>query len=271
MAIPLILRWASTGTTPSLTEYFYDAATKSYTFTADVTSYAHTNESYPGENNYYDFAWNGNVLISCGDYGANERTYAVSVDSTGGLVLSQTSALLHPGSSFDLSVIDNTGLEGEIVRTSSNPEVATIDEVGHVEAIAPGQTIITVSKGSATAICVVAVEEYNTEVLDFDLSLVSFDGLKPNGQLLVKVDNLQPADVQLDEIRWEVYEDEDYTEYATGLLDVEQYSSDGLSGSIYMTISATQEGRRASRRHRLPRCHSQWCDKDSGSELARAL
>ncbi len=227
---------------PFLTEYFYDAATKSYTFTADVTSYAHTNESYPGENNYYDFAWNGNVLISCGDYGANERTYAVSVDSTGGLVLSQTSALLHPGSSFDLSVIDNTGLEGEIVRTSSNPEVATIDEVGHVEAIAPGQTIITVSKGSATAICVVAVEEYNTEVLDFDLSLVSFDGLKPNGQLLVKVDNLQPADVQLDEIRWEVYEDEDYTEYATGLLDVEQYSSDGLSGSIYMTISATQEG-----------------------------
>ena len=121
-------------------------------------------------------------------------------------------------------------------------EPVTQEILAQLEAIAPGQTIITVSKGSATAICVVAVEEYNTEVLDFDLSLVSFDGLKPNGQLLVKVDNLQPADVQLDEIRWEVYEDEDYTEYATGLLDVEQYSSDGLSGSIYMTISATQEG-----------------------------
>ncbi|HJD21639.1 MAG TPA: S8 family serine peptidase [Candidatus Gemmiger faecigallinarum] len=227
---------------PFLTEYFYNPATHTYNFKADITSYAHTNESYPGEGNTYKFEWTGNVMVSCGDYGANERSYSIKVDSTSGLVLSQTSALLHPGSTFDLSVIDNTGLEGDIIRTSSNPEVATIDELGKVTAVAAGQTIIEVSKGTAKATCVVAVEDYNTTVVDFDLVPVSFDGLKPDGQLLVRVDNLQPADVQLNEIRWEVFEDEDYLQYGEGLLSVEQYSSDGLSGSIYMTVNATQEG-----------------------------
>lgn len=226
---------------PFYADYFYEPATKSYTFTADITSYNHTSESYPGENNTYNFEWTGNVMVACGDYGANERTYNISVDTSNGLVLSQTSALLHPGSSFDLSVIDNTGTEGEIERSSSNPEVATVDEMGKVTAIAPGQAIITVSKGSASATCVVAVEDYNTTVEDFDLVPVNFDGLKQDGQLLVKVDNLQPADVQLNEIRWEVFEDEAYAEdYGAGLLSVEQNSSDGLSGSIYITGSDSE-------------------------------
>src|SRR5699024_10083709 len=141
-------------------------------------------ESYPGENNVYDFTWNGNVLVSCGDYGANDRSYAITVDSTQGLVLSQTSALLHPGSTFNLSVIDNTDQEDAVTRTSSNPDVATIDEFGLVTAVAPGQTVITVAKGGSSAICVVAVEEVPTVVEDFDLSIQSFDGLKPDGQVV---------------------------------------------------------------------------------------
>lgn len=226
-----------------LVENFYDPAVKTHTFTVDVTEYAHSIENYPGENNVYDFTWNGNVLVSCGDYGANDRSYAITVDSTQGLVLSQTSALLHPGNSFDLSVIDNSGQEGTITRTSSNPEVATIDEYGHVTAVAPGQTVITVAKGGSSAICVVAVEEVPTVVEDFDLSIQSFDGLKPDGQVVVKVDNLQPANVDLSEIKWTVWEDEDYAEnYAEGLIDVDQYTNDGLTGVMYLTVSTSQAG-----------------------------
>ena len=100
------------------------------------------------------YEWTGNVYISCGDYGLNDRTYAVKADPTQGLVLSQVAALMHPGEAFDLSVNDNTGLEGHVItRTSSNPEVATIDEFGRVEALAPGQTVITVSAGEDSAVC----------------------------------------------------------------------------------------------------------------------
>ncbi len=226
---------------PFLQEYVYDAETKTYTFTADITSYAHTNESYVGENQTYNFEWNGNVMINLGDYGANERSYAISTSTDEGLVLSQTSALLHPGSTFELSVIDNTGTDGAITRTSSNPEVATIDEMGKITAIAPGQTVITVSKEGFEAHCVVAVEAYNTEVEDFDLVPSSFDGLNADGQLLVKVANLKPRDVQLNQIEWKVYEDESYTQYAEGLLTVDQYSDDGLSGAVYMNVSSSTE------------------------------
>lgn len=226
-----------------LVENFYDPAVKTHIFTVDVTEYAHSIENFEGENKIYDFAWNGNVLVSCGDYGANDRSYAITVDATQGLVLSQTSALLHPGSTFNLSVIDNTDQEGEMTRTSSNPEVATIDPFGLVTAVAPGQTVITVAKGNASATCVVAVEEVPTVVEDFDLSIQSFDGLKPDGQVVVKVDNLQPANVDLSEIKWTVWEDEDYAEnYAEGLIDVDQYTSDGLTGVLYLTVSTSQAG-----------------------------
>ena len=57
------------------------------------------------------------------DYAANDRTYAIKVDASQGLTLSQTSARLHPGQSFDLSVNNNTGSTAPITRTSSNPEV----------------------------------------------------------------------------------------------------------------------------------------------------
>ena len=100
----------------------------------------------------------GNVYLSCGDYAANDRTYAIKVDASQGLTLSQTSARLHPGQSFDLSVNNNTGSTAPITRTSSNPEVATVDEFGHVVAVAPGQAIITVSNGTYSALCVIAVK-----------------------------------------------------------------------------------------------------------------
>ncbi|MCD7859526.1 MAG: S8 family serine peptidase [Firmicutes bacterium] len=231
------------------TENVYDAGTKTLTFTADVTEYVRENWSYASEQYYYQFTWTGNVIISCGDYAANDRSYAVTVDASEGLVLSQTSALLHitldedgnitEGASFELSVLDNTGIEeGEITRTSSNPDVATIDEFGHVEATGVGQTIITVSKGGASVICVVAVEATTNEVLDFELSITNFDTLTPDGQITVKVTNLQPADVVIESVEWLVYESDQYAEdYGAGLVMVSQNSSDGLEGVIYLNYN----------------------------------
>ena len=102
----------------------YDADTHTFTFTADVTEYRGS------------YNWTGNVYLSCGDYAANDRTYAIKVDASQGLTLSQTSARLHPGQSFDLSVNNNTGSTAPITWTSFNPEVATVDENGVVTDVA---------------------------------------------------------------------------------------------------------------------------------------
>ena len=214
-------------TTPFMEETIYDEDTHTFTFTADVTEY----KGYMGE-------WTGNVFLSCGDYGANDRTYAIRVNAEPGLVLSQTSALLYPGQEFDLSVNNNTDSDAAITRTSSNPEVATVDEFGHVKAIAPGQAVITVSNGDTDTICIIAVKERPTQVEDFSLSMENFDGLKPNGSITVKVENIIPADVQIDDITWKVYEDD---EDWAGLVDVYKDSSDALSGRIELTATASSD------------------------------
>ena len=221
---------------PFYVNNIYDPATKELTFEADVTEYVHSNQSYEGENYYYNFEWTGNILLSCGDYGANERNYAIKVNSTPGIALSQTSALLHPGDSFELSVNNNTGKDDSVLtRTSSNPEVATIDEFGMITALKAGQAVITVSDGTDYATCVVAVQDYNTVVEDFDLSIEKFTGLKPGGELVVKVTNLQPADVVLTEKRWEVSESDEYaSEIASGQIQVSKESEDGLAGSLWL-------------------------------------
>ncbi len=222
---------------PFYTNHVYDPATKTLTFTCDVTEYAHTIESWEGESEMYSFEWTGNVIVSCGDYGLNDRSYAISINNAPGLLLSQTSALLYVGSQFELSVTDNSGLEGALVRTSSNPEVATIDEFGLVTALTPGQTTITISKGEQEAVCIVAVREKTTEVIDFKLSLEHFSGLKPNGSVIVKVTDLEPANVELTQKHWIINEDD--PDLYAGLINVAQYDTTGLIGEIYLNYNAT--------------------------------
>ena len=211
---------------PFYSESIYDADTHTFTFTADVTEYRGS------------YHWTGNVYLSCGDYGANDRTYAIKVDATEGLTLSQTSARLHPGQSFDLSVNNNTGSENPITRISSDPDVATVDEFGHVEAKTPGQAIITVSNGTYTAQCIVAVEEAPTEVKDFRLSIDHFSGLKPNGAITVRVVDLQPADVDIYQNQWLVYEDD---EDWAGLVSVSQNSGSALEGLIDLNYQVSED------------------------------
>ena len=216
----------------------YDAGAKTRTVLADVTEYTRA-PSY--DDAYYDYKWTGDIMLSCGDYGANDRSYAIHVDAKEGIVLSQTSARLHPGSKFELSANDNTLSQTEITRISSNPEVATVDEFGTVEAIAPGQAIITVSDGTSSAVCVVIVEPYNT-VESFELSMDKFTGLKPDGECVVKITNLQPADAVIENASWVVEEDDDYAEnYAEGLIQIQKNASDGRSGILYLYASQSDE------------------------------
>ena len=222
---------------PFFSELIYDARLGEYTFVADVTEYAHKNLSFEGEDQVYSYEWTGNVYIFCGDYGGNDRAYVLNVDTTEGLILSNTSALLYVGDEFDLNVIDNTKSGKDLIRSSSNPEVATIDEFGHIVAVAPGQTTITISNGEEEVVCIVAVTERPTEVIDFDLSIDHFSGLKPDGSIVVNVVNLEPADVVITENSWLVYEDDE--EWA-GLLNVSKDSESGLSGRI--TLNYTYYG-----------------------------
>lgn len=227
---------------PFYTTTIFDPETKTLTFEADVTEYEFVNESYPGEKNIYSHTWEGNILLSAGDYAANDRSYLVKADATEGIVLSQKRALLYTGSSFELSVNDNTGEEGELSRISTRPDVASIDEFGKITARAPGQTTIIVSKGDHAAICLVAVEDRPAEVIDFDLSIEKFDGLKPNGSVTVKVENLQPADVIIESNHWVFEESEEYAnDYAAGLVTVEKNSADGLSGLVSMNVQGSTE------------------------------
>lgn len=55
------------------------------------------------------------------------------------------------------------------------------------------------SNGTASAVCVIAVEEKPTKLTDFTLALEQFDGLKPAGQLEIRVTDIQPGDVVLDD------------------------------------------------------------------------
>lgn len=230
---------------PFYSKLIFDENLQEWAFEADVTEYAHTNKSMDdygySQDDYYDWEWTGSVYIYCGDYGANDRAYSIAVKDMavpGEILLSQSSAKLHPGSEFELSVINNTGSDAGITRTSTNPEVATVDEFGMVTAIAPGQTVIEVSNGISTARCVVAVEEWPTEVIDFDLSLRHFEGLKAGAPITVDVTNLQPADVEIENISWLVYEDD---EDWGGLVNVYQNSQNALSGQIELNVSASED------------------------------
>ena len=75
----------------------------------------------------------------------------------------------------------------------------------------------------SSAVCIVAVEAYSTEVIDFDLSIDHFEGLKAGAPITVNVTNLQPADVAIENITWLVYEDD---EDWGGVVDVYRNSAD---------------------------------------------
>ena len=215
---------------PLYVQNIYDPAVKEFSFETDALTYTGSYE------------WTGIAYVYGGDYGANDKGYAVVVtNSDEGIQLSQTSALMYTGDTLHLSVNNNTDEMGTLVRSSSNPAVATIDEDGTITAVAPGQAIITVSNRSASAVCVVAVEEKPVKLVDFKLTPDHFDGLKPAGTLEFHVTEMQPSDILIDPetITYDLtLEDEAQKD----LFSVET-SEDG--SIIYLSLRATGEPKAA--------------------------
>ena len=82
----------------------------------------------------------------------------------------------------------------------------------------------------------------NDKLIDFDLSIEEFSGLKPDGEVVVKVTDIQPATAKIENIRWEVLEDEDFAnDYAAGLISVSKNTADALSGSLFLTVNYSED------------------------------
>ncbi len=230
-------------------QMIYDAAVQEWTFVADVTDVT-INNPYEGTGWEFEFEWTGGLLIQAMDYAGNEGDFVTRVSTDGtepesGMTVTPSSGLMYVGDTFDFSVIDNSAT-GELEFTSEDPGVATVTQKsGHVEAIAEGQTVITVKNGNgAMEKVVIAVRERPTQVESFDLSLGTFNGLSPDGALIVKIQNVAPANVLLGGtdgllVSWSVKENDGTADTygETALIDVAQYTTDAMTGMIYLYAS----------------------------------
>lgn len=215
---------------PFYVDHIYDAATKTVTFTADVTEYTGTSTSD------MDVRWTGTVYIYGGDYAGNDRGYAVEINADEGIILSHSMNHLYVGESFDLLVNNNVEGESVLTRTSDRPEVASIDEFGHVEALTPGQAVLTVSNGHNSAVCVVAVEERPAKLTDFQLTPSRFIGMKPDSVLDVQITDIEPSNVDISKLETNIHVTCPTQEYA----DLIGWDADGLSILINLASSTAE-------------------------------
>ncbi len=234
---------------PLYSKMIYDAARQEWTFVADVTEVEIKNP-YEETGWDFEFEWTGGLLIQAMDYAGNEGDFVtrVSTDMTepeSGLTVTPNCGLMYVGDTFDFSVIDSSAAGG-IEFATADESVASVTPAGHVEAKSVGQTVLTVSnKNGATEKVVIAVRERPTEVKDFNLSIESFSGLTPDGALVVKIQDVQPADVILGGgpdgllVSWSVKEDEETADKygETALIDVYQYTTDAMTGMIALYAS----------------------------------
>lgn len=180
-------------------DLIFDPKVQAYTFEADITEYEHVSTS-PWE--YFTYEWTGEIAIASGDYAGNESVYRISVDDStddeGELMLATTSAIIAKGTSFALNVIDNTGIEGELTRVSSAPEIASIDANGIVTGNNAGTAVITVSKGDKSATCIVTVRDVVNGITSFEFPVDHYSTLYPNVYFDINLMDIQPYDMAVD-------------------------------------------------------------------------
>jgi hypothetical protein len=187
---------------PFYTRTIMDAGTRAVSFEADVTEYVYDKEETEGDKERYEHSWNGGILVFAADYGVNSRSYFAHVSTAAGLSLSTYKEVLYAGDTYELQVTDNTGKTGEVMLTSSNPEVAEIDEEGKITAKSFGQTVITASKGDAKAEAIIAVQELPEEAESFVLIPEQSAALKPETSAVVSIDKLFPSDLNTENSIW---------------------------------------------------------------------
>lgn len=90
------------------------------------------------------------------------------------VTLNKTEMSLHRGASSKLTA-ETTGSAAELTWTSTNPDVAKVDENGRVTAVAAGVATITCQYGDAYATCVVTVTDGETDAITSDSYTIDED------------------------------------------------------------------------------------------------
>lgn len=195
------------------------------------------------------------LYVQLSDWGYNYAAYLVQLPDTFEgitLSLSDTTAFLFTGEQQQLLAFD-TDTEAALTWTSSNDDVASVDENGLVTAKAPGVTTVTATTANGASVsCVVGVSDQLTYTglrLDFDemTTTMYFDStidlpgvyLEPYGFALSGKHNAYGTDGLI----WSVSD--------PTIADLDEYSrttlvanKDGKSGDV--TVTAEYQGMTAS-------------------------
>lgn len=195
------------------------------------------------------------LYVQLSDWGYNYAAYLVQLPDTfegTTLSLSDTTAFLFTGEQQQLLAFD-TDTEAALTWTSSNDDVASVDENGLVTAKAPGVTTVTATTANGASVsCVVGVSDQLTYTglrLDFDemTTTMYFDStidlpgvyLEPYGFALSGKHNAYGTDGLI----WSVSD--------PTIADLDEYSrttlvanKDGKSGDV--TVTAEYQGMTAS-------------------------
>lgn len=195
------------------------------------------------------------LYVQLSDWGYNYAAYLVQLPDTfegTTLSLSDTTAFLFTGEQQHLLAFD-TDTEAALTWTSSNDDVASVDENGLVTAKAPGVTTVTATTANGASVsCVVGVSDQLTYTglrLDFDemTTTMYFDStidlpgvyLEPYGFALSGKHNAYGTDG----LTWSVSD--------PTIADLDEYSKttlvankDGKSGDV--TVTAEYQGMTAS-------------------------
>lgn len=195
------------------------------------------------------------LYVQLSDWGYNYAAYLVQLPDTfegTTLSLSDTTAFLFTGEQQQLVAFD-TDTDTALIWTSSNADVASVDDSGLVTAKAPGVTTVTATTANGASVsCVVGVSDQLTYTglrLDFDemTTTMYFDStidlpgvyLEPYGFALSGKHNLYGTDGLI----WSVSD--------PTIADLDEYSKttlvankDGKSGDV--TVTAEYQGMTAS-------------------------
>ena len=182
---------------PIDSQLFYDEDLHTYTYTCVLPN----PETYYEEGPYgmYDVTWDdGTFYVFCGDYGAHDAAYVFQINdkvaAEGELNAVWEYGDFYVGDAASVTVIDNTGVDGDITYTSSDETVATVDETGYITAVGEGTAVITLEKAGKTATVVITVKARASEITDFSFSIENYKTLIPNQSIDIRIEDIVPVD-----------------------------------------------------------------------------
>lgn len=129
-------------------------------------------------------------------------TVTVTKPDVTALILSEPTLLLATGSSARLfATIVPDDAEGTVVWSTSDPDIAMVDDTGLVTGISEGKATITAVCGSISATCEVTVEDEKEEIPPFFYLNAPQINLKTGESYSLEI-LVDPEEVEIPEIEW---------------------------------------------------------------------